>query len=140
MNNRQSILIGIAMTLLILTGLFPPWRTIRSKGHRPGPYSYIWRPPSDSFEVDTTRLGVEWVLIVSISGALLLLFRKKQPERRGKVIGEGPLPDRLERLTKENQQLATQLAEARRRHAQARQTLMDKYEVEQSQIEDIFGH
>jgi hypothetical protein len=136
MNNKQRILIGIAVCLLILTGLFPPWRTISSKGNRPGPYSRLWEPPSDNFEIDTTRLGIEWILIALVSGALLGLFRKKHRESEP----EKQLQDQLGKLKKENHQLTTQLSEARSRYVQARQTLIDKYEVEQSQLKDIFGY
>jgi hypothetical protein len=69
------------------------------------------------------------------------LFRKKEGEREKENAGnEEQLRYQLEKKIKENQQLSSQLTEARNQLAQAREKLMDKYEVEQGQLTDIFGY
>lgn len=80
-NNRQRVLLIIATSLIVVTGLFPPWRTTHELS-KPAPYSPIWRPPApsyqgSSFEIDPTRLGIEWLLIVIVSGAIWVLLKTR---------------------------------------------------------------
>lgn len=74
---KERIVIVCGSILIVLAGLYPPWTERLPYGiDRAGPYSPIWRPPAGD-TVDLARLGIEWIVIVVLTGLVLFLFRKK---------------------------------------------------------------
>lgn len=88
MNNKQVAIIGGAVAIIILMGLFPPWtytlHTSRIQRERPAGYSLIFSPPEPERDapafgvrIDVTRLTIQWLLVMFAGGLGVLLVRTK---------------------------------------------------------------
>ena len=92
-NRKNVILVGIS--LIVLMGLFPPWisGTYTTSNNNPrffeesaGGYHFIFAPPAKwvglkttwVYRLDYSRLFLQWLLIVAVSGGLIFLFREPQ--------------------------------------------------------------
>ncbi len=75
MNKRQRSLMVIAVALIVVTGILPPWKRVLGRQGSES-YSPIWRPPELS-QVDVTRLGIEWILICLVAAVIWLFLRKE---------------------------------------------------------------
>lgn len=83
-SQRQILIVGIV--LFVLIGLFPPWVRTLSRPGAPKAYmsvhhKFILAPPGydssyNGVQVDVTRLVVEWLTIVVITGAWVMLSAK----------------------------------------------------------------
>lgn len=87
---RRLVLAG-GLVLIVLTGLFPPWEYTFSgaaggapiTSSRPARYAPIFFPPKPAdkslvhgVRLDLRRLFVQWVLVASITGALMALRKR----------------------------------------------------------------
>ena len=78
LTNGQVKVLFVALVLIVLTGLVPPWErgprgtdTI-SIGAEAARYAPIFMPP-DSTTIDLKRLLVTWVVIAAGAGVMLIL-------------------------------------------------------------------
>ena len=102
LNKNQKIVCWVALGIIVVMGLFPPWvcGTHNTPTDKPigsglftesaGGYHFIFVPPSQSYSysTDTTyievyrldygRLFLQWLLMVAVSGGLIFLFREPQ--------------------------------------------------------------
>ena len=92
MNRTRESVMWAALSLLILSCLFPPWRyTYVSPGSaavvsRPAGYSFLLNPPvpeqtlrTFGVELDGARLVAQCALILVAGGGLVLVLRRKEP-------------------------------------------------------------
>jgi len=95
MNAKQRIVVLLAMLVITVLGLFPPWlerADIPYKIHfdKALGYRFISSPPGSTLigqpglsylkdattiRVDFSRLLIEWIIVVAITAALLLVLR-----------------------------------------------------------------
>lgn len=79
----QKFILLCGLFLFVLCGLFPPWRDISHQGHtRAAAYSFILSPPATAggsygVEIDFSRLTVEWLCILAVTGVALIIFTQK---------------------------------------------------------------
>jgi hypothetical protein len=66
MNDRQKTIVWITVVLVFATGFYPPWisDTYHSR------YAWLFLPPS-TMKLDSSRLAVEWILILVLASATL---------------------------------------------------------------------
>jgi len=75
MNKRQKIAIGFGIALIILMGLFPPWKIIYSGHYKPVGYRVVFSPPSTRSDVYVSRLLSQWIGVCVVVGGLTLILR-----------------------------------------------------------------
>jgi hypothetical protein len=85
--NWFPIIIYLAIILIVLCSLFPPWyRTVHAYGaykrYVPIGYSFIASPPERADGIDVRRLSVEYAAIIVPALGLLYLFRKGKAHLR----------------------------------------------------------
>ena len=90
MNRRQKTVICVSVVLALLMGLFPPWTetVLRTGGigygwSKPIGYKLIFAPPESSeayggVKLDTSRLALQFSVLLLCSFGLLLLFRENK--------------------------------------------------------------
>ena len=76
---------AIALLVVATLGLYPPWNSAYSPEHsaqlvRAGPHALIFDPPKigGAVAIDLSRLVVEWLAVVAIASALLVLLRMRR--------------------------------------------------------------
>lgn len=74
--NWFPIIIYLAIILIVLCSLFPPWYWGYSTRYTPIGYSFIASPPKGAYGIDMYRLSVEYAAIIIPAIGLLYLFRK----------------------------------------------------------------
>jgi hypothetical protein len=86
--NKNKRIVAAAIFLFLLATFFPPWLyTIRGgRGIHitsPAGYSCIFLPPKQFYgaQIDTVRLGLEWLAILALAGTAWFLLRNDQPRR-----------------------------------------------------------
>lgn len=80
MNNKQKIAIVIGLILVVLMGLFPPWKTTMLGIEVSLGYHLIFAPmgvkeqlgPSN---VDALRLLVQWIGVCIVIGGVVLILK-----------------------------------------------------------------
>ena len=92
MNRKQKIIAVIGVALIVVMGLFPPWKltTTGDTLYREVPRGYylIFAPPPPeapvedqesiySLELDFRRLTVQWVTVLFVLAAALYLARER---------------------------------------------------------------
>ena len=85
MENRRKIIISIALVVIILMGLFPPWvEKLKTKDlqlERPLGYGFISSPPETdhpySLSIDFSRLFLQWAVVILVTGLCIFLSKKK---------------------------------------------------------------
>ena len=78
MNRKQRICVWTGFLLLVLATLFPPWtwRTYYTGFSPPGfSYGFLFSPPETWARIDLSRLFVQYLLVVLVTGGLVLTFR-----------------------------------------------------------------
>jgi len=89
MNNKQKKVILVAVAVIILMSLFPPWVHITYS--RVGPLSYprgygfVFLPPAttkaytsyDSPGIDFSRLFLQWFIVALAAGGLVFMFKDR---------------------------------------------------------------
>jgi hypothetical protein len=110
MNKKQKIISIVAVVIIFLMGLVPPWKIITQDlgiyTVQPIGYSPIFLPPIVDLEIqeveeeqqeqtahytinlDVTRLIVQWVTILFILAALLFITKEKVEEGEDEEIEE----------------------------------------------------
>ena len=102
MNMFQRVALSLALVLIILMALFPPWRTIHVDRYRDfaietkAGYSFLFYPPKGSTEsgatvesarVDLSLLVTQWAIVVGTTGLLLVFSSKRtRDERLRKIV------------------------------------------------------
>lgn len=87
MNKKQKNILLVGLFIFALMGLFPPWN-FRFEGsvvvNRPGPYAFIFSPPTyqpygveGAPHIDTSRLMVQWAIVVGVCCGLFILLKDK---------------------------------------------------------------
>jgi len=91
LNKNQRVIITIGVVVFVLMGLFPPWTSVhKSYSAEPSGYCFIGSPPRPykynnaglirtyKIKIDTTRLLIQWiVIIVASSGGVLIKGGRK---------------------------------------------------------------
>lgn len=91
MNRKQKIVVGIGLAIILAMGLFPPWlNTVSFQGtiaKKPAGFSFLFHPPDiisdDEFYgviLDSTRLLVQWFLVILVAGGLILIFKESKAD------------------------------------------------------------
>jgi len=86
-NGKQKKFIAIGIAIMILMGIFPPWKYTFSyktvNSNEPAGYGFILLPPakkSDALpygiELDTARLFVQWIIVTFSTGLGVFLAAK----------------------------------------------------------------
>lgn len=96
MNKRQTIALWIAIGLIALMGLVPPWAHSESSWgssggfgggshHSTGAYAagyglIFWPPKPESGElhVDLSRLFIQWLIVAVVGGGLVWTLRTRK--------------------------------------------------------------
>ena len=74
MNRKQRIVLIIALVVLGVSALFPPWRfTLKGQPWGRGTYGFVLDPPHGSSRevvvgIDLARLTAQWVAILAFAG------------------------------------------------------------------------
>jgi hypothetical protein len=77
MNRNQKIVVVIGLVIIVLTGLFPPWKaTIQGTTILRG-YFVIFKPPDPLSYVNSSRLLVQWIGVCIVVGGLVLILKDK---------------------------------------------------------------
>ena len=88
MNRKQTVIIGLAVTTLVLMALFPPWRDtwVNAQGYRmiyDAGYRFLFSPPAPVFpnkpHVYLARLLIQGATVLVVAVLLILIFRKRKP-------------------------------------------------------------
>lgn len=81
MNKRQLIVLWVAIGLIVLMGLFPPWvrkeAEYRTYLDAPVGYAFIAVAP-DRARVDLSRLFLQWVLVVVAGAGVFWTLRTRK--------------------------------------------------------------
>jgi len=91
LNSQQRKIVVISIAIFVLIGLFPPWvYTFKHKdtySAKSAGYAFIAvAPPPEQdtlahgVKIDLSRLLIQWVLLVGVSGGVLLLAPRKEGE------------------------------------------------------------
>ncbi len=89
LNKRQRNVLLVAIILIAATGVYPPWKgTHKTAEVSPvTEYGWIFSPPTPfvredywSWEIETSRLIVEWATVLLVGCGLLLLLYGKRSE------------------------------------------------------------
>lgn len=83
MNLKQNICLWIGIAVIVVMGIFPPWtvgQTILSP--QDGGYHFILSHQEvrsiDCYNLNTSRLLIQWTMVVVITGGLLITFKDKK--------------------------------------------------------------
>ena len=83
MKTGQHKIISIALIVMILMGIFPPWKgslkTDKFQYEKPIGYGFIFHPPSadaPSKSIDFSRLFLQWGVVILVAGLFIFLSRK----------------------------------------------------------------
>ncbi len=90
-NEKQRQIIIAGLVVATLMGLFPPWTaTFKAKNiysEKPAEYGLIFAPPAKgekSFAhglyLDITRLSIQWVVVLLVTGLGVILTAKRNNE------------------------------------------------------------
>ncbi|HEY6072398.1 MAG TPA: hypothetical protein VIV15_03165 [Anaerolineales bacterium] len=88
MNKKQKYILLVGLSIFALMGLFPPWY-FGFEGSvvviRPGPYAFIFSPPTykpfgveGAPRIDTSRLMVQWAIVVGVCFGLYYFLKDKE--------------------------------------------------------------
>lgn len=77
MNRKQRACIVAGFLLVLLMILFPPWKYARSASS----YGFLFAREAYG-ELDLTRLLVEWLLVVFVTGGMVLMLRESTTESK----------------------------------------------------------
>lgn len=101
MNRKQIIVLWIGIAVIVVMGIYPPWTmksvyanqlkgsdtdTIRSLMKFVNEVYYpIWpRPLKNNYllfmEIDICKLVVQWIMVATITGGLLVTFKDKKKD------------------------------------------------------------
>jgi len=77
MNKIQRAIGTVGLVLILLMGLFPPWRV--SVGSRTESYGFnlIVIAPRRSAVIDTNQLAVQWITVLITTLGFIKLYGKK---------------------------------------------------------------
>jgi hypothetical protein len=85
MENMRKKIISIAVVIIILMGVFPPWvEKFKMKDfqlERPLGYAFIFSPPETTnnaygLSIDFSRLFLQWVVAILVVGLFIFVSRK----------------------------------------------------------------
>lgn len=75
----QKLVVLIALGLVFLSCMFPPWQAKFTAGRvADRGYAIIFYPPTETSSINTTRLLLEWVGIGALCGAVVMVFRQEK--------------------------------------------------------------
>lgn len=80
MRLRQVVVMWLGIIVVVVMGLFPPWRVNAVDFSVSEGYGFIWHPPEyrspdgyrSGMQIDLTRLVVQWVMVASVTGGMIL--------------------------------------------------------------------
>jgi len=84
--DTQRKIISIALIILILIGVFPPWKqffkTAKYQHEKPLGYGFIFYPPSPSdsaysVSIDFSRLFLQWVVVILVAGFFIFIKARR---------------------------------------------------------------
>ncbi len=85
MNGKQIVTLWIGITIIALMGIYLPVHKTVSKNEAPPPsyrqvviYDFLFK---DSIqEIDYPRLLIQWLIVATITGGLMLTFNEKREQ------------------------------------------------------------
>jgi len=80
MNKKQKIALWLGIIIIVAMGTFPPWVISIQGAIQQRGYDFILIPPEEYCHINTSRLYVQWIMVVLITGGLLITI--KSPRRR----------------------------------------------------------
>ena len=88
MNRKQVICLWIGIIVIVLLGLYPPWMIIIESQVR-GDSGFIGKGRhfmlhqyNKQWQIDTSRLGVQWIIVAVITGGLVVTFSGKKDKKQ----------------------------------------------------------
>lgn len=86
LNSKQKTIVIVSMLMFLFMGLYPPWTYTddhrQMSTEKPAGYALIVEPPepetsysSSGVKLDITRLSVQWMMLIVITGCLLFLTK-----------------------------------------------------------------
>jgi hypothetical protein len=93
MNIKQRILIAAGSIMIILMGIFPPWKSVGDfKGQhyeQPMGYHFISRSTASALlepmTIDLKRLVIQWVCVIALLGGLAVISGRKKSQIEDKT-------------------------------------------------------
>lgn len=78
MNQKQKVVLWVAVALFVLMGLFPPWtpRVIHVNAKNPEGYYDFILLPSRNGHINTERLFIQWFTLGGASAAVIFALKK----------------------------------------------------------------
>ena len=76
MNKNQKIVVVIGLVIIVLMGLFPPWKMIFGGTPMALGYEFLFSPPGIA-NVDSLRLLVQWLGVCIVVGGFVLILKDK---------------------------------------------------------------
>ena len=77
MNRNQKIVVIIGLVIIVLMGLFPPWKLSYQGLSVAKGYSFFAISPAYNTNVDSSRLLVQWLGVCIVVGGIVLILKKK---------------------------------------------------------------
>jgi len=88
LNPLQIKILIMSTVIFIVMGLFPPWTYTHDNRsmhiEKPAGYGFIMEPPEPEesnyrygIKVDTSRLAIQWLMLIVLSGSALILTKKR---------------------------------------------------------------
>jgi hypothetical protein len=83
--DAQRKIISMALILIILMGVFPPWKqsfkTDQWQHEKPTGYGFIFHPPNPtesaySLSLDFSRLFLQWGVVILVAGLFCFINKK----------------------------------------------------------------
>ena len=77
MNRVQRAIATMGLVLILLMGLFPPWRVPVGARSESYGYNLIVMTPLPFAIIDTNRLAVQWVTVLLVTLGFMAIYGKK---------------------------------------------------------------
>lgn len=79
MNTRKTVVI-VAVIIIALMGLFPPWWYTNGvlAGNRSAGYAWLFTPPSSYTVPDVLRLLVQWAIVAILAWGIAYVLEPKR--------------------------------------------------------------
>ena len=83
MNKKQKICLWMGIIVIVLSGIYPHWMiTIESPARGESGFigkgrHFLLHQYNKQWQIDTSRLSVQWIIVAVITGGLVVTFADK---------------------------------------------------------------